>query len=67
MKKRHYLLLSDALRSTRPAPAPLTDPLQLAAAHREQWRRDVNAVADALASDARNFDKTLFLYNCEAS
>lgn len=62
MKKRHYLLLSDALRAARPIQSEF-ELHSIYLAHRNQWRHDCLYVANALESDASSFDKALFLTN----
>lgn len=56
-RKKHYTLMSEALRKARPRDISMLDPQYL------QWVADCNAVADVFAvSEA--FDRQRFLSDC---
>ncbi len=55
MKRRDYELIARALRDV-----VIVRSLEAS----NQWRRDAEAIADALATEKPAFDRDLFLTNC---
>lgn len=58
MSRKDYQALAAALAAQRPADHWCPN-------KREQWRLDVKAIADALASDNARFDRERFMGACE--
>jgi hypothetical protein len=57
MSRKHYKVLAEALRQTKPRPT--------AKVHMRQWIADVIAIADSLKEDNIRFNRDRFYTACE--
>jgi hypothetical protein len=68
MSKKDFEALARALKGVRPEPVPEDAPRSTRLAdvtRRSQWRRCVNAVADACIPSNSNFNAARFLEACD--